>query len=117
MNERARRKELLAQYRQTRPEAGVYRIINIRNGKALLGSSTNLASERSKLQFAKSSRNPGVLEWRLLKDIGQFGLDAFSFEVLEVLEMKSETTTAEIRRDLATLESPWRERFDPALLH
>lgn len=40
MNDKARRKELLAQYKQTHPEAGVYRIINGENGKVLLGSAS-----------------------------------------------------------------------------
>ncbi len=38
MSDKARRKELMAQYKQTQPEAGVYRIINNKNNKVLLGS-------------------------------------------------------------------------------
>jgi hypothetical protein len=34
--------------------------------------------------------------------------------VLEVLDSSPEATDAEVREDLATLESLWRERFDPA---
>ena len=78
MKERARRKELLARYRQMRPAAGVYRIFNNQNNKALLGSTANLTSIRSKLEFAKTSNNPGVLDWRLSKDIREFGIDAFA---------------------------------------
>jgi len=117
VSEQARRKELLARYRQTRPEAGVYRIFNNRNNKTLLGSTPNLRSIRSKLEFARSTNLPGVLDWQLSKDIREFGIDAFSLEVLEVLETKPETTPAEILEDLATLEELWRERFDPSLLY
>lgn len=117
MNEQARRKDLVAQYKRTHPEAGVYRIINSETNKALLGSSPNLASVRNRLAFAKSTNSPGALDHRLRKDIRQFGIDAFSLEILEVLETKPEMTPAEIREDLAVLEDLWRERQDPSLLY
>lgn len=111
MNDKARRKELLAQYKQTRPEAGVYRIINTRNNKALLGSTPSLANIRSKLEFAKSTGTTGVMDRRLSNDIREFGIDAFELEVLEVLETKPEMTPAQILADVATLEALWREKL------
>src|SRR5438067_6311728 len=117
MSDRARRKELLAQYKQTPPEAGVYRIVNSRNNKALLGATPNLASVRNRLAFAKSTNSPGGLDPRLSKDIRQFGFDAFSLEVLEVLQPRPEMTPADIQAELATLEELWREQLDPALLY
>jgi hypothetical protein len=117
VSEQARRKDLVAQYKQTEPEAGVYRIINSRNNKTLLGSTPNLASIRNRLEFAKSTNSPGALDHRLRKDIREFGVDAFSLEVLEVLETKPEMTPAEIRDDLAALEALWREKLNPALLY
>lgn len=117
MSEQNRRKELVRQYQQTPPEAGVYRIINSQNNKVLLGSTTNLASLRNKLAFTRSTNLPGALDLRLSKDIRQFGIEAFSLEVLEVLDITPEMTPAQIRADLATLEALWREKLDPALLY
>lgn len=117
MTEQARRKELRAQYKQSHPEAGVYRIVNSRNNKALLGSTPNSASIRNKLEFAKSTGSPGVLDHRLSKDIRQFGIDAFSLEILDILETRPEMTPAEILDDLSTLEDLWREQVDPELLY
>ncbi|MHB1134439.1 MAG: GIY-YIG nuclease family protein [Chloroflexota bacterium] len=117
MNDRARRKELTAQYKQTHPEAGVYRIVNRQNGKALLGSTTNLASLHNKVQFARETNTPGTLDGRLRADVIRFGLDAFELEILEVLQPEPETTTAQLQEDLATLEALWREKMDPALLY
>ena len=105
------RKALRAQYKQTHPEAGIYRIVNGETGKALLGSTANLPALRNKLAFARSTGVPGALDGRLQKDIRAFGFDAFSLEVLEVLETTPEMTAAEIAADLATLEGLWRERF------
>ena len=117
VSEQARRKDFVAQYKQTQPEAGVCRIVNRRTNKALLGSTPNLASIRNRLSFAKSTNSPGALDHWLRKDIREFGIDAFLLEVLEVLETKPEMTPAEIRDDLATLEALWREKLDPALLY
>lgn len=117
MAEQSRRKELRAQYDQTPPEAGVYRIVNTHTDKSLLGSATNLASIRHKVQFAQSTQSAGVLDQRLSKDIRQFGLDAFTLEILEQLEITPTMTPAEIAADLATLEALWREKTDPELLY
>jgi hypothetical protein len=117
MNEKARRKALTSEYKQTHTEAGVYRIINTRNDKSLIGSSPNLTSVRNKLEFARSTNSPVVLDHRLGSDIRQYGIDAFTFEVLEVLETRPEMSRAEILDDLSTLEELWREKLDPALLY
>jgi len=117
MTDRERRRELRAQYRQTLPEAGVYLVRNTRNGKALLGSTPNLASIRNKLEFARSTDMPGALDHRHRDDIRRFGLDAFTLEVVEVLDARPGMTPAEIQDDLATLEGLWREKLDPSLLY
>ena len=69
------------------------------------------------MEFATSTNMPGVLDQRLRKEINQFGIAAFSLEVLEVLDIKPGMTAEEIQRDLATLEELWREKMDPALLY
>jgi hypothetical protein len=116
MNEQSR-KQLRAQYKQTHPEAGVYRIFNTQNNKMLLGSTTNLPSIRNKVEFAKSTNTPGALDHRLREDICKFGIDAFMLEVLEVLSISPERTAAQIREDLTALEALWREKLDPSLLY
>jgi hypothetical protein len=45
------RAELKRQYQETVPEAGIFRITNITNGKALLGSSLNLHGPLNKHRF------------------------------------------------------------------
>ncbi len=117
MSGQARRKELVARYKQARPEAGVYCIVNSRNHRCLMGSAPNLASVRNRLEFAKSTNSPGALDPRLSKDIREFGIDSFSVEVLEALVPGPEMTSAEILEDLATLEALWREKIDPDLLY
>lgn len=117
MNEQERRKELTAQYKNTHSEAGVYRIVNRGNNKFLLGSTPNLPGMRNKFEFARKTNSPGALDHRLKKDIQQFGLDAFSLEVLDVLETKPEMTYQEILDDLRVMEKLWREKLDSSLLY
>ena len=64
MSDVSRRKELQQSYKQAHPEAGVYRLLNSQNGKSLLGTPANLASLRNKLDFAQSTKMPGVLDQR-----------------------------------------------------
>ncbi len=82
MTDRARRKELTSSYRCRTPDAGVYILRNVSNGKALLASTTSLTSARNKLDFAKSTGMSGALDLRLRPEIQAFGLDAFELEVL-----------------------------------
>src|SRR6476659_2572479 len=107
MSDRARRKELREQFRQTQTEAGVYRLVNSANGKMLLGSTTNLASVRSKMEFGLATNTTGGFDYRLHGDIRAFGIAAFTLEILEVLDITPEMAPADIRRDLATLEELW----------
>ena len=112
MPDRSRRKELSTEYKQTRREAGVYRIVNKETGKALLGSSLNLDSERSKMEFARTTGSSGVLGYQIKRDIERLGIENFDLEILEVLETKPEMTDSQVRADLITLEQLWRERYE-----
>ncbi len=115
--DKAQRKELTTRYRQSRPQAGVYRIVNQRSNRVLLGSSPNLPSVRSKLDFARSTNTPSALDHRLLADARALGVSIFRFEVLEVLEMAPDATDTQLADDLTALETLWRERQDPALMY
>ena len=117
MTEKARRKELVGEFKQNRPEAGVFRIVNRRNNRVLVGSTQNLASMESKLRFARSTGSTSALHLALKDDGQKYGVETFELEVLEVLETRPESTSEQIRSDLEVLESLWREKHDPALLY
>ncbi len=117
MTEKTRRKELVDEYKQNRPEAGVFRIVNNRNNRVLVGSTSNLASMESKMRFARSTGSASALHFALKEDGRKFGIEAFDLEILEVLDTKPESTSDQILSDLAVLESLWREKQDPSLLY
>ncbi|MFN0072077.1 MAG: GIY-YIG nuclease family protein [Chloroflexota bacterium] len=117
MTDSARRKELTGEFKQTRPEAGVYRLVNTRNQRVLLGSTPNLVSIRNKLRFARATNMPTIIDYKLKDDVVEFGIKAFSLEVLEVLAVKPEATSEQVLQDLAVMEALWREKQDPELLY
>src|SRR5689334_7945656 len=112
MSDKSRRKQLTEAYKRNRPDAGVYRVTNTATGRILIGSALNLASVKSKLDFARATRSTGAfaaLDHRLASDLRQYGLDAFTLEILEVLDAHADMTDAEVRDDLTALEALWRE--------
>lgn len=111
------RRELKAEYREQRPEAGVYRIVNARTGRGLLGSTANLRSARNRLDFARSTRSASALDMRLKQAIEDADIEALEFEVLETLTAEPTATTRQINDDLATLEALWREKLGPDALY
>lgn len=84
------RKRLVASYQEKEREMGVYAITNNRNGRRLVGSSTNLDGAWNKEKFGLQL---GTHENKELQtDWNQYGEEAFSFEVLEKLKTEDKLT-------------------------
>ena len=111
MTSAERRRELRDQYDQRRPEAAVYALRNSATGRVVVASTTDLDAARHKLEFAKATKTPAVLDHRLIADVRTYGIEAFTLEVLDVLEVPATTTPAEVRADLAALEELWRDKL------
>jgi hypothetical protein len=109
VNSTNRRKELIQQYKEIKIEAGVYQVKNQKNGKVLIQATTDLktmATKRMQL-LGNMCRNKQLQdEWN------QYGEDAFSFEILEVLEEKEEGFFDK-KDELKKLEKKWHEKLLP----
>lgn len=108
------RKELKRQYLETPKQAGVFQVKNTVNGKVLLGSSTNLHGPLNKHRFMLSIGMHTNQE--LQRDWKQYGADAFTFEVLEVVRQKDEPGFS-VSDELTLLEQIWLERLSPLAPH
>ncbi len=117
MNDQSRRRELVAQYKETRPEAGVYRIVNTHSGRAFLASTMSLARDQNRFAWAKSTNTASALDRRLVADFRALGPGAFTLEILETLQPDPARTDAELRSDLKALEELWRERLSTEPLY
>jgi hypothetical protein len=111
MKEKTNRKEIISQYKQTKKDAGVYRIINNMTGKYFLSSCLDINGEGNKFEFAKSTNTPGFSARKLANVLEKQGFNDFSFEVLELLDIKPEMTDAQVKEEIKLLEEIWREKL------
>ncbi|KPJ99951.1 MAG: hypothetical protein AMS20_15510 [Gemmatimonas sp. SG8_28] len=102
------RKALIRQYKETPRPAGVYRVLNTRSSKALVGTSPDAPAMLNRI---RAQLRMGAHPNRdLQQDWSSDGPDGFIFEVLDVLEPKdgADTDPAE---ELRLLEEMWIERL------
>ncbi|HEY5584411.1 MAG TPA: GIY-YIG nuclease family protein [Ruminiclostridium sp.] len=104
-----RRKELVQQYKKIKIEAGIYQIKNIKNQKVFVKSSIDLKTMTGK----RVQLLGGVCKNKQLQEEwNQYGEEAFSFEVLEVLEEKTEGFFDK-KDEFKRLEKKWLEKLQP----
>ena len=103
------RKELLQQYKEMKIEAGVYQIKNLKNQKILLKATSDLKTMTGTRMVLNSG---GFRNKQLQDDWNQYGEEAFSFEVLEILEEKTEGFFDK-KEELKKLEKKWLEKLQP----
>ncbi|KYF74091.1 GIY-YIG nuclease family protein [Sorangium cellulosum] len=104
------RADLKRQYKETKPEAGIFQVKNTANGKVFLGSSTNLHGPLNKHRFMLKIGHHDNKQ--LQKDWDTLGPDAFEFELLEVVQVKDEPTFS-LDDELTLLEQIWLEKLEP----
>lgn len=104
-----RKQELKMLYKETKTQAGVYQVKNVQNGKVLVESTRNLKTMNGKKFMMQQGNHPNPL---LQKELKEYGVDAFRFEVLEVLEPKDEPYF-DLADALEKLENKWLEQVQP----
>ncbi|MCX8130370.1 MAG: DUF2087 domain-containing protein [Clostridia bacterium] len=104
-----RKKELKQQYKEVKPEAGIYQIKNVINNRILVGNTPNLKSLNGKRTQLDSGSFPNN---KLQKEYKEYGKDAFVIEVLEKLE-KKEDEFFDIKDELKKLEKKWLDILQP----
>ncbi len=103
------RKELIQKYKEIKIEAGVYQIKNLKNQKILVRSTLDLKTMKSTQMMLRSN---GFRNRQLQEDWNLYGEAAFSFEVLEVLEEKTDGFFDK-HYELKQLEKKWLEELQP----
>ncbi len=105
-----RRKEIIREYKENPPPAGIFRMTNTANGKILIGKGLNVQgkinSNLAQLKFGGHRNKELQQDWK------KYGSDAFSFEVLDYL--KEDPVHPERQADeLAALEELWLDKLKP----
>ncbi len=104
------RAELKRAYKETKPEAGIYQIRNLVNGKVLVGSSDSLHGRLNRHRFAL--RLGGHRYQALQADFNQLGEAAFVFEIAELLKPSNDPDFS-LELALSELEQRWVQKLQP----
>jgi hypothetical protein len=108
--DKASRKELTREYRETPRPVGVFRVWNKVHDKSFVGTGLDLPATLNG-QFARL-RFGGHPNAALQKDWNELGAEAFEFEILDTLA-PSEKPDYDPREDLRVLEELWLDRLAP----
>lgn len=102
--------ELKNQYKMTPRQAGVFRISCTANGRFWLGSSLNI---HGPLNRHRMELTTGIHKNEDLRaDWKQYGPDRFTFEVLETVTDRHESSFS-LEDELTLLEEIWNEKTAP----
>nr|WP_243734971.1 DUF2087 domain-containing protein [Paenibacillus turpanensis] len=111
-----KRKQLVADFMDSKRTIGVYQILNQANGKRFVGSSVRLdsilARHRFTLQLGTHSNKVLQQEWK------EYGEESFVFEILELLKPEEEETRGRpisrvSKEMLEKLEEKWIADLQP----
>jgi hypothetical protein len=105
----ARKRELLRQYKDNLPAAGVYAIRCAASGFIVVNAAMNVAGAINRERF--QLRLNGHRNKALQREWNAHGEAAFSFETIDVLKRRADSTEAQQRDDLAALLAMWREEL------
>jgi hypothetical protein len=108
--DKARKREIVSEYKQRKTTGGVYKVTNTANGRYMLKAEVDLQSFQNRFNF--NQRMKGCLHPKMRKDFDEFGSDVFVLEFLEEVEEKEGESTMGFRDRLKRLEEAWSEKFD-----
>lgn len=114
--EKSKRKELSYNYVHSHREMGVYRILNIQNGKSFVGSAMNLNGVWNKHKFTLNMG--GHMNKEFLAEWKQYGEDGFQYEILELIKPQEDfvlqaSDLEKYKKILSDLEKKWFEQLSP----
>lgn len=104
-----RKKELKEQYKQMRPEMGVFIIKEKHSGKYHLEATQNLKGKMNGMLFQLKMGNNKVKE--LQKDWKLKGEDSFTVEILEKLKYNEEEPEKDYVEELELLKMIWEDKL------
>lgn len=104
-----RRKELKQQYKQTRPEMGIFIIRNNVNNKCYIQGTQDLRGVMNGARVRLLGNSHVFKE--LQKDWNELGAESFIFEILEKLGYDKDESKTDYTEELKLLEMIWEEKL------
>lgn len=107
--DKQQKKQMVANYNERTIIGGIYSITNTATGKIILLCDTDLNNAKNRFDFSqKTSTHPHK---KLQDDFKKYGVNGFTFTVLEELKKKGEQTMDEFKEDLNLLYEIWQEKL------
>jgi hypothetical protein len=105
-----RKRELKLQYKQTKPDMGIFIIRCKVNNKCYIQATQDL---RGVINGAKARLEGGMhLYKELQKEWKEFGADSFNVEILEKLPYDKDESKTDYMDELTLLEMIWAEKLE-----
>lgn len=104
-----KKKELQAQYKQLKPDIGLFAVINKTEAKYYLETSQNLKAGVNGTRFKLDNGSHPNRE--LQKDWQALGADAFEIKILAQIKVDDDKTPSDYRDDLELLRMIWLEKL------
>jgi hypothetical protein len=104
-----RKKELKLQYKQTRPQMGIFIIRSMVNNKCYIQTTQDLRGviNGAKVRLGNNMHTNKELQ----KEWTDFGSENFTIEILEQLEYDKDESKTDYTEDLALLQMIWEEKL------
>lgn len=104
-----RKKELKLQYKQMRPQMGIFIIRSKSNNKCYLEATPNLRGTMNGTQFKlDASSHPNQ---ELQREWNEQGAKNFTIEILDELEYDKDESKTDYGEDLILLRMTWEEKL------
>lgn len=104
-----RKRELKLQYKQRKPEMGIFMIRCKVNHKCYIQAANDL---KAVINGAKARLGGGFHPYlELQKEWNEYGEESFSIEILETLQYDKDETRTDYTDDLALLHMIWEEKL------
>lgn len=104
-----RKKELIAEYKQTKRPMGVFIIRSQMNNKCYIEGTPDL---RGKMNGTKARLGGNMHPYQeLQKEWNEFGAENFTIEILQNLAYDKDETKTDYKDDLALLQMLWEEKL------
>lgn len=105
----SRKKELIKQYKQTKPQMGIFIIRSKVKNKCYIQTTQNLRGVMNgtivRLEGGSHPNKELQKEWK------EFGAENFTVEVLENLEYDKDESKTDYKEELAILQMIWEEKL------
>ncbi|MCM3000211.1 GIY-YIG nuclease family protein [Paenibacillus cellulositrophicus] len=108
--DKSRRAELIAQYKEMKPQMGVYMLKCVPSGRIYLGFTQDMKSMLNRHQFMLKSGLHKCKE--LQREWNEYGESQFEVKVVDTLAYDKDESKTDYTEDLELLRDIWKDKLE-----